>query len=388
MCIQCGKCVLVCPHAAIRAKVYDPNALGGAPETYKSVDYKGKDFAWRQIHDPGRAGRLHRLRRCASRSVRPRTRATRATRRSTWPRRCHCERRNAQTTISSSPCPEVDRTQVKIDVKGSQFFQPLFEYSGACAGCGETPYVKLLTQLFGDRALISNATGCSSIYGGNLPTTPYCANSDGRGPAWSNSLFEDNAEFGLGFRLAVDKTRIGMPNIFCKNLSADIGDTLVTWQLLTAEMTDEIGIAAQREAGRPTEEGQSNRSTAPRPGCLASWSRLPGQKACLGGHGGDGWAYDIGLWRPRPRPRRRTRRQYSGSGYRRLLQHGRSSLQGHTDGRNRQVRHGRQIDRKERPRIDGDGLRPRLCRPGRLRRQGSADNPGRSRKQSPIQDPP
>ena len=101
--------------------------------------------------------------------------------------------------------PEVDRTAVKLDIKGTQLLEPLFEYSGACAGCGETPYLKLLTQLFGDRALIANATGCSSIYGGNLPTTPYTVNRDGRGPSWSNSLFEDNAEFGLGMRLAVDQ---------------------------------------------------------------------------------------------------------------------------------------------------------------------------------------
>jgi pyruvate-ferredoxin/flavodoxin oxidoreductase len=141
--------------------------------------------------------------------------------------------------------PEVDRSRVKLDVKGTQFFQPLFEYSGACAACGETPYVKLLTQLFGDRTLIANATGCSSIYGGNLPTTPYAQNRDGRGPAWANSLFEDNAEFGMGYRLAIDKNAEQAQELL-HGLAPQVGEALVD-EVLTADQSTEQGIAAQRE---------------------------------------------------------------------------------------------------------------------------------------------
>src|SRR5678816_3707519 len=144
--------------------------------------------------------------------------------------------------------PEVDRTRVKPDIKHVQFLQPLFEYSGACAGCGETPYIKLLTQLFGDRLLIANATGCTSIYGGNLPTTPYTTNRDGRGPAWSNSLFEDNAEFGFGFRLAIDAHLVAVRGLV-KQLANDIGEGLAT-ELLDANQDTEAGITAQRERVR------------------------------------------------------------------------------------------------------------------------------------------
>jgi pyruvate-ferredoxin/flavodoxin oxidoreductase len=142
--------------------------------------------------------------------------------------------------------PDFDRTQINVSqVKDSQFLQPLFEFSGACSACGETPYVKLVSQLFGDRAIIANATGCSSIYGGNLPTTPWSVNKDGRGPAWSNSLFEDNAEFGFGFRLAIDKHNLQAKNLLTK-YAGDLGDDLVT-NLLNANQKDESGIYEQRE---------------------------------------------------------------------------------------------------------------------------------------------
>src|SRR5262249_14422154 len=142
--------------------------------------------------------------------------------------------------------PELARTEVgRLDHKGSQFLEPLFEYSGACAGCGETPYIKLLTQLFGDRLMMANATGCSSIYGGNLPTTPYTTNRDGRGPAWSNSLFEDNAEFGLGFRLALD-AHVAAARALVGRLGSRLGDVLAK-ELLGAEQRSEAGIVAQRD---------------------------------------------------------------------------------------------------------------------------------------------
>ena len=172
--------------------------------------------------------------------------------------------------------PEVDRHSIeKINVKTSQLLLPLFEYSGACAGCGETPYVKLLTQLFGDRLLIGNATGCSSIYGGNLPTTPYCVDGNGRGPTWSNSLFEDNAEFGFGFRLAIDKHSEQARELL-QRLSGEIGDTLVE-ELLSADQNGQSAIDAQRQTGcRTANEARWNRPNARRCGStswLTIWSR-------------------------------------------------------------------------------------------------------------------
>jgi pyruvate-ferredoxin/flavodoxin oxidoreductase len=186
--------------------------------------------------------------------------------------------------------PEAKREQVKLDLKGSQFLQPLFEYSGACAGCGETPYIKLMTQLFGDRVLVANATGCSSIYGGNLPTTPYTTDPNGRGPAWSNSLFEDNAEFGLGMRLALDQhmeQAVGLLN----GLAPKLGENLVRG-LLEADQSNEAGIAAQRERVKALRD-----ALARLPGKDSERLRLLADylvKKNVWIVGGDGWAYDIG----------------------------------------------------------------------------------------------
>jgi hypothetical protein len=171
--------------------------------------------------------------------------------------------------------PEVDRTAVKADVKGSQFLQPLFEYSGACAGCGETPYVKLLTQLFGDRMLIANATGCSSIYGGNLPTTPYAKDANGRGPAWSNSLFEDNAEFGFGFRLAVDQQRLYATQLV-KELAEPIGERTWTGCSTLSRRTRRASprsVSGSRPCG-PSSPG----STSPEGAPARRYRRLPGEE--------------------------------------------------------------------------------------------------------------
>ena len=203
VCIQDNKCVLICPHAAIRAKVYEPGLLDGAPPTFKSVDYKAGDFKGMkytlQVAPEDCTGCGICVAVCPAKDKsNPKHKALEMA--PQMPLR-EAEAANYAFFLG---LPDPDRTKIKIDSKRSQFLRPLFEYSGACAACGETPYVKLLTQLFGDRALIGNATGCSSIYGGNLPTTPYAVDHDGRGPAWSNSLFEDNAEFSLGFRLAVD----------------------------------------------------------------------------------------------------------------------------------------------------------------------------------------
>jgi pyruvate-ferredoxin/flavodoxin oxidoreductase len=186
--------------------------------------------------------------------------------------------------------PEVDRTRVSIDAKGSQLLEPLFEFSGACAGCGETPYLKLLSQLFGDRALIANATGCSSIYSGNLPTTPYTVNRDGRGPAWANSLFEDNAEFGFGMRLAVDQHARAAGDLL-RGLAGELGDELVT-ALLGAEQHGEQAIAEQRDRVRVLRARLAavDSPSARRLETIADY--LVRKSVWI--VGGDGWAYDIG----------------------------------------------------------------------------------------------
>ncbi len=289
LCIQCNKCALVCPHAAIRAKVYEPALLAGAPETFKSVDYKAKDFAGSkytiQVAPEDCTGCTLCVQVCPAKDKsNPKHKALDMA--PQMPLR-EPERANYDFFLA---LPEVDRSKVKVDVKGSQFFQPLFEYSGACEGCGETPYVKLLTQLFGDRAMIGNATGCSSIYGGNLPTTPYAQDSSGRGPAWSNSLFEDNAEFALGFRLAVDQTKSWAERLL-KSLAGQVGENLVD-EILAADQTEEAGIVAQRErvvALRAKLESVDSLD-ARRLASVADYL----VKKSIWAVGGDGWAYDIG----------------------------------------------------------------------------------------------
>jgi pyruvate-ferredoxin/flavodoxin oxidoreductase len=186
--------------------------------------------------------------------------------------------------------PEPRREDVKLDVKGSQFLTPLFEYSGACAGCGETPYLKLMTQLFGDRVLVANATGCSSIYGGNLPTTPYSQDRNGRGPAWSNSLFEDNAEFGLGMRLALDEHRKHAAAL-AKSLASKLGETLVKG-LLEADQSSEAGIAAQRERVLALQQALAKNPGPESERLLQLADYLVKKNVWI--VGGDGWAYDIG----------------------------------------------------------------------------------------------
>jgi pyruvate-ferredoxin/flavodoxin oxidoreductase len=289
LCIQCNKCALVCPHAAIRAKVYPPAALDGAPETFKSVDYKAKDFAGQkytiQVAPEDCTGCQLCVRVCPAKDKsNPKHKALDMA--PQMPLRAP-ERDNYAFFLN---LPEVDRTQVTLNVKGSQFLQPLFEYSGACEGCGETPYVKLLTQLFGDRAMIGNATGCSSIYGGNLPTTPYAVDAAGRGPAWNNSLFEDTAEFTLGFRLAVDQTRQRAVRLL-KDLSADLGDTMVD-ELINADQTDEAGLNAQRGRVRVLRDKLAGiaKPSAIELSHLADYL----VRKSIWGVGGDGWAYDIG----------------------------------------------------------------------------------------------
>ena len=290
LCIQCNQCALVCPHAAIRAKVYDDGPLAGAPPTFKSVPYKGLDFKGRaytiQVAPEDCTGCNLCVNVCPAKDrTNPRHKAIDMHPQA--PLR-DAERENYAFFLHLPDTLRVDLP--KVDHKTSQFLEPLFEYSGACAGCGETPYIKLLTQLFGDRALVANATGCSSIYGGNLPTTPFTMNHDGRGPAWSNSLFEDNAEFGLGLRLGVD-SHTHAARALVKHMAEPIGERL-TGELLDADQSTEAGIQSQRERVRALRQRLAALVTpdARRLEALADYL----VKKSIWLVGGDGWAYDIG----------------------------------------------------------------------------------------------
>jgi pyruvate-ferredoxin/flavodoxin oxidoreductase len=290
VCIQCNQCALVCPHAAIRAKVYDESSLNSPPETFKSIGYKAPEYKGKlftiQVAPEDCTGCNLCVNVCPAKDrTNPKHKAINMAPQA--PLRDN-ERINYDFFLN---LPELDRgSVVRLDHKGSQFLEPLFEYSGACAGCGETPYLKMLTQLFGDRLLIANATGCSSIYGGNLPTTPYTTNREGRGPAWSNSLFEDNAEFGFGFRLALDAHQ-SAARVLLENLSAQISENLLS-ELLNADQSNEAGIIAQRERVKVLREKLRglNSAEARRLDQLADY--LVKKSVWL--VGGDGWAYDIG----------------------------------------------------------------------------------------------
>ena len=292
ICIQCAKCAFSCPHAVIRFKIYDQKLLAGAPPTFKSAPAKGKEYAGMaatiQVAPEDCTGCGLCVQACPVKNKQqPDRKAINMV--AQIPIRA-VERENHEFFLG---LPDFDRTQVKTNsVKGSQLLQPLFEYSGACAGCGETPYVKLLSQLFGDRAIIANATGCSSIYGGNLPTTPWAKNQDGRGPAWSNSLFEDNAEFGFGFRLTVDK-HTQYARELVGRLRGLIGDELADG-ILAAPQATEADIAAQRARvvelkARLAPVVESNDEAKQ----LESLADMLVVKS-IWIVGGDGWAYDIG----------------------------------------------------------------------------------------------
>ncbi len=299
VCIQCGKCVLVCPHAVIREKVYDPAQLAGAPETFKSAPARWKEFSTQsytlQVSPEDCTGCALCVEVCPAKN-KSETRL-KAINMAPQPPLREAERANWQFFLG---LPEIDRQMINPNsVKDSQLLQPLFEFSGACAGCGETPYLKLLSQLFGDRALIANATGCSSIYGGNLPTTPWAQNKEGCGPAWSNSLFEDNAEFGLGFRLTLDKQGEYARELL-RRLENEIGGEL-TAALLTADQSTGAGIAAQRQRVKELKSRLENKKLeieatsnlqSPISNLLSLADVLVKRSVWI--VGGDGWAYDIG----------------------------------------------------------------------------------------------
>jgi pyruvate-ferredoxin/flavodoxin oxidoreductase len=289
-CIQCAKCVVICPHACIRMKVYDAKQLEGAPATFKATDARApewKGMKWTlQVAAEDCTGCEICVDVCPAKNkaeaklkainMKPQA-PLRLTERENW---------NFFLNI-----PELDRRKVKVtQLRQQQVMQPLFEFSGACAGCGETPYIKLLTQLFGDRAVIGNATGCSSIYGANLPTTPYAVNAQGRGPTWNNSLFEDNAEFGLGFRVSIDKQKEFACELL-KKLVGVLGDDLVGG-LINAKQTDEAGIHEQRERVAALKQKLAGNKSSEAKMLLGVADSLVRRSVWI--LGGDGWAYDIG----------------------------------------------------------------------------------------------
>jgi pyruvate-ferredoxin/flavodoxin oxidoreductase len=290
LCIDCGKCAMVCPHAAIRIKVMPADALEGAPETFKSKDYRDRTLAGHKLVVQTAPDDCTGCGVCVDTC--PAMSKTQVKHKAIdmENRLVHLDAERANWDFFLG-IPEVQRDLVRHDqVKGVAQLQPLFEFSGACSGCGETPYVRTLTQLFGDRMLVANATGCSSIYSGNLPTTPYAVNPDGRGPAWSNSLFEDNAEFGLGMRLAWEQQHAEARR-YVAELRDQVGAELAD-ALLAADQSTEAGIFAQRERVAQLKEViQGVEGLKAR--ALESLADELVQKS-IWIIGGDGWAYDIG----------------------------------------------------------------------------------------------
>lgn len=297
-CIQCNKCVMVCPHATIRAKVYEEKYLENAPSDFKSTKFKSKDYGDGMIYslqvaveDCTGCGICVDV--CPAKNKKE-TKYKAINMNEQFPLR-EQERANWDFFLN---IPDLDRKKVNVGkIKDSQFLRPLFEFSGACSGCGETPYVKLVSQLFGDRAVIANATGCSSIYGGNLPTTPWAVDANGRGPAWSNSLFEDNAEFGYGFRIAIDKHSERAKELLVK-FASEIGQTLVD-EIISAKQNDESDIHDQRERVKVLNnklnelvKSNSNGKSNDLKNLLSLSDYLVKKSVWI--MGGDGWAYDIG----------------------------------------------------------------------------------------------
>jgi len=292
LCTQCGKCPLVCPHGVIRSKVYDESKIDAAPESFKSMPVKGKDFAstYRMsyqvspedctgcglcvdicpIHDKTNVS--HKALNMVAYTAGLREQ----------------EKVNWEYFLA---LPEYDRSLIKTNtIKGAMILRPLFEFSGACEGCGETPYIKLASQLFGDRMVVANATGCSSIYGGNLPTTPWAKDSEGRGPAWSNSLFEDNAEFGLGMRLSIDKQQQYATELL-QRLKPQLDDDLVN-VILSADESTEEGIKQQRQRLQTLQTKLSSIDSLDARELETVADKLSRKSVWI--IGGDGWAYDIG----------------------------------------------------------------------------------------------
>ena len=370
LCIQCGNCSFVCPHSVIRSTYYDESLLAGAPSDFRSapLDARGlPDTRFTlQVYVEDCTGCELCVQACPVGA--PEDPARKAINLAPREPLVAAERDNI---AFFETLPVADRSRVDFGtVRGTQFLQPLFEFSGACAGCGETPYIKLLSQLFGDRLMVANATGCSSIYGGNLPTTPWTTGPDGRGPAWSNSLFEDNAEFGLGFRLTADQHAELARNRLAElreAVGADLADDILGAPQLTeselsaqhdrvAELKRRLdGLDGRRARRRPAQRG---RSPAPA-------QRVDRRRRRLG--------LRHRLRRARPRAGQRAQRERAGTRHRGLLQHRRPVIEGDTARRRRQVRRGRQDHAEEGSRAAGDRLRLRVRRPGGDGRRPAAD---------------
>ncbi len=290
VCIQCGKCAMVCPHAVLRIKVCDAKHLAGAPSTFKSTEVRDKDWQGLkyiiQVAPEDCTGCGICVDICPAKN-KSETRL-KAINMVPQPPLREPERENWDFFLK---IPELDRRKIKVtNIRQQQVQEPLFEFSGACSGCGETPYLKLVSQLFGDRSVIANATGCSSIYGGNLPTTPWAKNTDGRGPAWSNSLFEDNAEFGLGYRLSIDK-QTEFARELVRRLSGSVGAELAA-ALLTQTQKDEADIFEQRQRVELLKEKLKGANSPDAKQLVALADMLVKKSVWI--VGGDGWAYDIG----------------------------------------------------------------------------------------------
>jgi pyruvate-ferredoxin/flavodoxin oxidoreductase len=289
LCIQCGKCIFVCPHAVIREKLYEKALLKNAPKSFKYTDASWKEFKdmayTLQVAVEDCTGCTLCVDACPRKDKEDPNR--KAINMAPQPPLRESEKENWEFFLS---IPDVERTAISMNLKNSQLLRPLFEFSGACAGCGETPYVKLASQLFGDRMIVANATGCSSIYGGNMPTTPWAVNTDGRGPAWSNSLFEDNAEFGLGMRLTLDKQREYAEELLHK-LSGEIGEKAVK-DLIVADQSNELGIQKQRERIFDLKKKLEKMKSPDAQNLYSIADVLLNRSVWI--MGGDGWAYDIG----------------------------------------------------------------------------------------------
>jgi pyruvate-ferredoxin/flavodoxin oxidoreductase len=299
LCIQCAQCSLVCPHAAIRTKVYGADALANAPEGFKSADAKGKGFEGMkftvQVAPEDCTGCGACVERCPGREKDKETKQETGRRAILMAEQIPLREKEAANFEFFLGIPNTDEKLFnRASVKGSQLCEPLFEFSGACAGCGETAYVKLLSQLFGDRAMIGNATGCSSIYGGNLPTTPFTTRADGRGPTWSNSLFEDAGEFAFGMRLAVDKFNVYAIELLDKianspecSISGDLIEAIKN-----ADQSTQIAIEEQRARVAELKDLLAKCKCATCDQLLSVADYLV--KKSVWALGGDGWAYDIG----------------------------------------------------------------------------------------------
>ena len=365
LCIQCGKCVLVCPHSVIRAKVYDGAHLADAPPTFKSTKPKWREFESQrytlQVSPEDCTGCRLCVEVCPAKS-KSEVKHKAINMEAQAPLR---ESENANWDFFLK-LPDADRDQLRHNlVKDVQLLEPLFEFAGACAGCGETPYIKLLTQLFGDRLMIANATGCTSIYGGNLPTTPYTQNAEGRGPTWSNSLFEDNAEFGLGMRLAVDK-KTQFARELVTRVNGQLGDVLVKG-LLEGDQSTEKGIEEQRARVAELKQKLGVDQDAGGAGAARDRRQSGPQERVDSRRRRLGLRYR--LWRARPCAGVRPQRQCAGAGHRGLFQHGRPDVQGDAARGGGEVRDRRQAHRQEGPRHGGAELRLCLCGQGRDGRQ-------------------